>query len=136
MNIFKSIVLSLLVFLFLGPIVGTIVVFGMAGDFHLVIFVWGYMFGIVPAFVACVINFILFLILPAKIKSFNYAVGFLSGIISSSLLITALLLANDARGNLTGNVLLTLALIAIPTTICGGIVNSYLNRWLNSEYHG
>ncbi|WP_250657791.1 hypothetical protein [Alkalimarinus coralli] len=134
MNIFKSIVLSLLVFLFLGPIVGTIVVLVKAGDFHLIIFVWGYIIGMVPAVVTCVINFILFLILPDKIKSFSYAVGFLSGIISSSLLIAVLLLDNNERGDFTDKVLLILALIAIPTTICGGIVNSYLNRWLNSEY--
>lgn len=128
MNILKSIVLSLLVFIFIGPFVGSLVVLGIAGEFQLGIIVWGYFFGLLPALIACVFNYVLFLILPTKLKSYNYATGFISGAILSLLSII-----REEMYYHMDKVFFTFAILIIPATICGVIVNSHLSRWLNSD---
>ncbi len=124
-NTIKSIFYSIAIFLIVGPFLGAIICAGVAGESPLKIIFFSYFMGIIPALLACAINWILFLSLRNRYSLPDSLIGMASGLFLLLLLIATKGLPNHFN---TGAALLLI--FTVPPAICSSIVNSYIARTL------
>ncbi|CCK77547.1 MAG: hypothetical protein KBT75_14830 [Oleispira antarctica] len=124
-DIIKSIFYSIAVFLIVGPFLGAIIFAGFAGESPLKILFFAYMMGLIPALLACVINWILFLSLRNRYSLPDFLIGMASGLFLLLLLIVTKGLPSHFN---TGGALLLIFIVS--PAICSSIVNSYIARTL------
>ena len=127
-DIIKSVFYSLAIFLTIGPCIGAIIFSGAAGESPLKIVLFAYMMGLIPALLACVINWVLFLSLRNKYSLPDSIIGMASGLF----LLLLLVAIKGLPSHLNTGVALLLIFIVSPA-VCSSIVNSYIARTLPRE---
>ncbi|PHR98834.1 MAG: hypothetical protein COA78_25600 [Blastopirellula sp.] len=127
-DIIKSVFYSIVIFLIVGPFLGAIIFAGMAGESPLKIIFFAYFMGLIPALLACVINWILFLSLRNKYSLPDFLIGMASGLY----LLLLLIAIKGLPSHLNTGVALLLTFIVSPA-ICSSIVNSYIERTLTHK---
>jgi len=124
-DIIKSVFYSIAVFLIVGPCIGAIIFAAVAGESPLKILFFAYMMGLIPALLACVINWILFFTIRVKYSLPDALIGMASGLI-----LLLLLLATKGLPNHLNTGMALLPILLVSPAICSSIVNSYLAKTL------
>lgn len=124
-DIVKSGFYSFAIFLIVGPCIGAIIFSALAGESPLKILFFAYVMGIIPAFLACVINWFLFVSLRNKYSLPDSIIGVASGIILLLLLIATKGLPSHLN---TGIALLLI--FTVSPAVCSSIANAYIERTL------
>ena len=123
--IIKSVFYSLAVFLIVGPFIGAIIFAAVVGESPLKILFFAYMMGLIPALLACLINWVLFFTIRVKYSLPDSLIGMASGLI----LLLLLIATKGLPSHLNTGMALLLILLVSPA-VCSSIVNSYIARTL------
>ncbi len=124
-DIIKSVFYSIAIFIIVGPCIGAIIFAAVAGESPLKILFFAYMMGLIPALLACAINWVLFLSLRNKYSLSDSLIGMVSGLI----LLLLLIATKGLPSHLNTGMALLLILLVSPA-VCSSIVNSYIVRTL------
>ena len=124
-NTIKSVFYSIAIFLIIGPCIGAIIFAAVAGESPLKILFFAYMMGLIPALLACAINWVLFLSLRKKYSFPDSLIGMASGLF----LLLLLIAIKGLPSHLNTGMALLLIFIVSPA-VCSSIVNSYIARTL------
>lgn len=109
----------------LGPFIGAVVFSVVAGESPIKILFFAYMMGLIPALLACVINWILFLSFSNRYSLPDSLIGAVSGLF----LFLLLIMIKGLPEHLNTGVALLFIFIVSPA-ICSSIVNSYVAQML------